>query len=40
MYRANGDLVCEPCNRTFSSIATYKQHMKISKKHVSENDFK
>ncbi|RVE46031.1 hypothetical protein evm_009311 [Chilo suppressalis] len=38
--RANGELVCEPCNRTFSSIATYKQHMKISKKHVSESDFK
>ncbi|KAG6459866.1 hypothetical protein O3G_MSEX011658 [Manduca sexta] len=38
--RANGELVCEPCNRTFSSIATYKQHMKISKKHVTENDFK
>ncbi|KAJ8704904.1 hypothetical protein PYW08_012224 [Mythimna loreyi] len=38
--RANGELVCEPCNRTFSSIATYKQHMKISRKHVSENDFK
>ncbi|CAG5000448.1 unnamed protein product [Parnassius apollo] len=38
--RAKGELVCEPCNRTFSSIATYQQHMKISKKHVSENDFK
>ncbi|KAL0858403.1 hypothetical protein ABMA27_012283 [Loxostege sticticalis] len=38
--RAKGELVCVPCNRTFSSIATYKQHMKISKKHVSENDFK
>ncbi|XP_060808508.1 zinc finger protein 28 homolog [Amyelois transitella] len=38
--RANGDLVCEPCNRTFSSIATYKQHMAISKKHVSESDYK
>ncbi|XP_072946794.1 uncharacterized protein [Epargyreus clarus] len=38
--RAKGELVCTPCNRTFSSIATYQQHMKISKKHVSENDFK
>ncbi|XP_050360124.1 zinc finger protein 43-like [Nymphalis io] len=38
--KANGDLICKPCNRTFSSIATYQQHMKISKKHVSENDFK
>ncbi|KAJ2941784.1 hypothetical protein O0L34_g10590 [Tuta absoluta] len=38
--KANGELVCEPCNRTFSSIATYNQHMKISRKHVSENDFK
>ncbi|KAM3955990.1 LOW QUALITY PROTEIN: zinc finger protein 711 [Aphomia sociella] len=38
--RANGELVCEPCNRTFSSIATYKQHMEISKKHVTENEFK
>lgn len=40
LARAKGELVCKPCNRTFSSIATYKQHMKISKKHVSENDFK
>ncbi|XP_052746347.1 zinc finger protein 845 [Bicyclus anynana] len=38
--KAKGDLVCKPCNRSFSSIATYQQHMKISKKHVSENDFK
>ncbi|XP_034838828.1 zinc finger protein 883-like [Maniola hyperantus] len=38
--KAKGDLVCKPCNRTFSSIATYQQHMKISKKHASENDFK
>ncbi|KAF9816275.1 hypothetical protein SFRURICE_003826 [Spodoptera frugiperda] len=38
--RATGNLVCKPCNRTFSSIATYQQHMKISRKHVSENDFK
>ncbi|KAL4718359.1 hypothetical protein ACJJTC_016675 [Scirpophaga incertulas] len=38
--RANGELVCEPCNRTFSSIATFQQHMKGSKKHVSEEDFK
>ncbi|KPJ19319.1 U3 small nucleolar ribonucleoprotein IMP3 [Papilio machaon] len=38
--RAKGDLVCEPCNRTFSSKATYDQHMKVSMRHVSENDFK
>ncbi|XP_068627393.1 zinc finger protein 57-like [Battus philenor] len=38
--RAKGDLVCTPCNRTFSSKATYEQHMRISMKHVSENDFK
>ncbi|XP_026331642.1 zinc finger protein 728-like, partial [Hyposmocoma kahamanoa] len=38
--RAKGELVCEPCGRTFSSIATYKQHMQSSRKHVSENDFK
>ncbi|XP_053622514.1 zinc finger protein 92-like isoform X2 [Plodia interpunctella] len=38
--RANGSLVCTPCNRTFSSIATFKQHMAISKKHVSEEDYK
>ncbi|KPJ00474.1 Zinc finger protein 57 [Papilio xuthus] len=38
--RAKGDLVCEPCNRTFSSKATYEQHMKVSMRHVSENDFK
>ncbi|XP_061381930.1 zinc finger protein 16-like [Danaus plexippus] len=40
LAKAKGDLVCEPCNRTFSSIATYQQHMKISKKHATENDFK
>ncbi|XP_073966371.1 uncharacterized protein [Choristoneura fumiferana] len=34
--RANGELVCKPCNRTFSSIATYKQHMMVSRAHVSE----
>ncbi|KAJ0184289.1 hypothetical protein K1T71_000712 [Dendrolimus kikuchii] len=38
--RASGELVCKPCNRTFSSIETYNQHMKISKKHVTENVFK
>ncbi|XP_013141783.1 PREDICTED: zinc finger protein 595-like [Papilio polytes] len=38
--RAKGDLICEPCNRTFSSKATYEQHMKVSMRHVSENDFK
>lgn len=38
--RSSGQLVCEPCDRTFSSIATYTQHMKISKKHVTEHDFK
>lgn len=37
--RANGNLVCVPCNRKFSSIATFKQHMKMSMKHISENDF-
>ncbi|XP_038220347.1 zinc finger protein 234-like [Zerene cesonia] len=40
MYAASGELVCAPCNRTFSSIATYQQHMRISKKHVTEEDFK
>ncbi|XP_052748250.1 zinc finger protein 431-like isoform X2 [Galleria mellonella] len=38
--KANGDLICAPCNRTFSSIATYKQHMTISKKHITEDEFK
>ncbi|XP_050676639.1 zinc finger protein 761-like [Leptidea sinapis] len=38
--KLNGDLVCAPCNRTFSSIATYQQHMKSSLKHVSQNDLK
>ncbi|XP_063372087.1 zinc finger protein 91-like [Cydia amplana] len=37
--RANGELVCTPCNRTFSSVATYKQHMRLSRAHVSEQDF-
>ncbi|XP_063392151.1 zinc finger protein 879-like [Cydia fagiglandana] len=37
--RANGELVCAPCNRTFSSVATYKQHMRLSRAHVSEQDF-
>ncbi|XP_048003040.1 GDNF-inducible zinc finger protein 1-like isoform X2 [Leguminivora glycinivorella] len=38
--RANGELVCTPCNRTFSSVATYKQHMRLSRAHVSEQVFK
>ncbi|XP_059047561.1 zinc finger protein 595-like [Achroia grisella] len=38
--KANGELICAPCNRTFSSIATYKQHMTISKKHITEDEFK
>ncbi|CAG4969574.1 unnamed protein product [Colias eurytheme] len=38
--RASGELVCVPCNRNFSSIATYQQHMKISKKHATEDNFK
>ncbi|XP_041983880.1 zinc finger protein 595-like [Aricia agestis] len=38
--KAAGALECEPCGRSFSSVATYRQHMTISKKHVSEEDFK
>ncbi|CAK1553191.1 unnamed protein product [Leptosia nina] len=38
--KESGELVCVPCNQSFSSIATYQQHMAISKKHVSENDCK
>ncbi|XP_048482301.1 zinc finger protein 879 [Plutella xylostella] len=38
--KAAGELSCEPCGRSFASIATYNQHMRVSRKHVSENDFK
>ncbi|GBP13528.1 Zinc finger protein 234 [Eumeta japonica] len=38
--KAAGELRCQPCGRTFSSIATYQQHMTMSKSHVAEEDYK
>ncbi|KAG7306689.1 hypothetical protein JYU34_008113 [Plutella xylostella] len=37
--RDSGDLFCAPCNKRFASIATYRQHVKISRRHVSESEF-
>ncbi|VVC94228.1 unnamed protein product [Leptidea sinapis] len=35
----DGELYCGPCDKSFASIATYRQHLKLSKQHVSEDDF-
>lgn len=34
-----GELYCEECDKSFASVATYRQHLRISRRHVSENEF-
>ncbi|XP_072946672.1 uncharacterized protein [Epargyreus clarus] len=34
-----GELYCEKCDRSFASVATYRQHMRISRRHVPESDY-
>lgn len=37
--RDSGELFCAECNKKFSSVATYQQHLKISRRHVTENEY-
>lgn len=37
--RDSGELYCEPCEKRFASVATYRQHLRISRRHVSEKEF-
>lgn len=37
--RDSGELYCEACDKRFASVATYKQHLRVSRQHVSESDF-
>ncbi|XP_026325341.1 zinc finger protein 23-like [Hyposmocoma kahamanoa] len=35
----SGELYCEQCDKRFASVATYRQHLRISRRHVSESEF-
>ncbi|CAG9577476.1 unnamed protein product [Danaus chrysippus] len=37
--RDSGELHCHTCDKRFSSVATYRQHLRVSRSHVSETDF-
>ncbi|CAB3251232.1 unnamed protein product [Arctia plantaginis] len=37
--RDSGELYCETCDKRFASVATYRQHLRISRRHVSESEF-
>ncbi|XP_075989979.1 uncharacterized protein LOC142985592 [Anticarsia gemmatalis] len=37
--RDSGELYCETCDKKFASVATYRQHLRISRRHVSESEF-
>ncbi|XP_049884195.1 zinc finger protein 99-like isoform X2 [Pectinophora gossypiella] len=37
--RETGELYCETCDKRFASLATYKQHLAVSKQHVSEGEY-
>ncbi|KAJ2942445.1 hypothetical protein O0L34_g16050 [Tuta absoluta] len=37
--RDTGELYCAACDKRFASVATYRQHLAISKQHVSESQF-
>ncbi|CAG9790584.1 unnamed protein product [Diatraea saccharalis] len=37
--RDAGELHCGPCDRRFASVATYTQHLRLSRRHVAERDF-
>ncbi|GBP11516.1 Zinc finger protein 79 [Eumeta japonica] len=38
--RAAGELYCTPCRRAFASVATYTQHLRASRRHVREDQFR
>uniref|UniRef100_A0A2A4JFD1 C2H2-type domain-containing protein n=1 Tax=Heliothis virescens TaxID=7102 RepID=A0A2A4JFD1_HELVI len=37
--RDSGELYCAVCDKRFASVATYKQHLRVSRRHVTETDF-
>ncbi|XP_048002863.1 zinc finger protein 184-like [Leguminivora glycinivorella] len=37
--RDDGELYCELCDKRFASVATYRQHLRVSRRHVSESEF-
>ncbi|KAL0858279.1 hypothetical protein ABMA27_012182 [Loxostege sticticalis] len=37
--RDSGELYCETCDKRFASVATYRQHLRVSRRHVSESEF-
>ncbi|XP_038220511.1 zinc finger protein OZF-like [Zerene cesonia] len=37
--RESGELYCEKCDKSFASVATYRQHVRVSRRHVSESEF-
>ncbi|KPJ14982.1 Zinc finger protein 555 [Papilio machaon] len=37
--RDSGELHCSPCDKLFASVATYRQHLRVSRRHVPETDF-
>ncbi|KAH9628851.1 hypothetical protein HF086_005814, partial [Spodoptera exigua] len=38
--RDSGELYCETCDKRFASVATYRQHLRVSRRHVPESDFR
>ncbi|XP_013147199.1 PREDICTED: zinc finger protein 728-like [Papilio polytes] len=38
--RDSGELHCSPCGKLFASVATYRQHLAVSRRHVPENEFR
>ncbi|XP_026498868.1 zinc finger protein 383-like [Vanessa tameamea] len=37
--RDSGELHCRTCDKRFASVATYRQHLRVSRRHVAETDF-
>ncbi|XP_068627282.1 uncharacterized protein [Battus philenor] len=37
--RDSGELHCSPCDKLFASVATYRQHLRVSRRHVPETEF-
>ncbi|XP_045456281.1 zinc finger protein 583-like [Melitaea cinxia] len=37
--RDSGELHCRACDKRFASVATYRQHLRVSRRHVAETDF-
>ncbi|XP_023940762.1 zinc finger protein OZF [Bicyclus anynana] len=37
--RDNNELHCGTCDKRFASVATFRQHLRVSRRHVSEKDF-